>query len=109
MRQWMLTLWASAAIVLMLCGCANDAQRFMSADATYKANLQALIDLRPTGAIDDATALRIEVYRKAARAALDEWETDLLEGRESGAAAAFSRALRMIVAARLEARKAGGT
>ena len=63
--------------VLALLACATTVspeQRWASAATVYVSTLQALTQLKTAGVIDDEDKARIEPYRVAARAALDEME-----------------------------------
>lgn len=99
----------AALIVLALlqaAGCpARPRAELEAAAGTYNAVLTTLADLREAGKISDATALRIEGYRKAARAALDQWHEDFDAGKRTSADIAFRRCLALLIEAELAARE----
>lgn len=103
----------SVSLVGLAVGCAgmSPEARLLAATDTYTATVNLLAECRRAGLIDAEEAAHIEVWRAAAREALDEWRLAFDEGRVpesavdtfAGAADALADAL-----ARAERRRSDG-
>ena len=106
MKRAMVTVLAAMA-VLVLAGCmhANDPRyTLVTAVDGYTATVNVLAEARQAGKIDDATAERIEEYRKLARGALASWDQAVESGQPTASAVAqFNDAMRVLLEERLKA------
>jgi uncharacterized protein YdbL (DUF1318 family) len=106
MKRVMVTVLAAMALVV-LAGCMRASDpRYTLATAVdgYTATVNVLAEARQAGKIDDATAERIEEYRKLARSALASWDQAVESGQPTASAAReFNDAMRVLLEERLKA------
>ena len=106
MKRAMATVLGAMAMVIMA-GCmhANDPRyTLVTAVDGYTATVNVLAEARQAGKIDDATAERIEEYRKLARGALASWDQAVESGQPTASAVAqFNDAMRVLLEERLKA------
>jgi len=98
--------------LVLIAGCslltqASPEQRWASAATLYTHTLEALVDLKVAGVLDDDDKARIEPYRAAARAAIDKMEASIASDGDGFSEAwdAFSEAIDVMLR---EQAKAGG-
>jgi hypothetical protein len=110
MRRSGLKSGLAAALVLVAlaaAGCLRPEDpryALVTAVDSYTATVDCLAEARQAGRIDDATAERIETYRKLARSALASWDQAIESGQPAASAVAqFNDAMRVLLEEQLTA------
>jgi hypothetical protein len=91
--------------LIVAAGCASSQRaQLRTATDSYASIVSTLADFRTAGLIDDAQAAAIDVWRSAARTALDEWRIALEAGTsEECAVENYNRAMKALTDAILAA------